>query len=243
MDKSELVQSFVDGTVLTFDKPLGWTSFDVVNKVRSMMRYVLGIKKLKTGHAGTLDPLATGLLIICTGKQTKSIERFQDMEKEYTGTFTIGQTTPSFDLETTPDGSFPVNHITREMVMAAAEKLSGHHDQVPPQFSAKKIEGERAYEFARRGEHTELKARKIVISEFEITRFETPEADFRVVCSKGTYIRSLARDFGRELHSGAHLKNLRRTRIGSFSTEGAWTIEDFEKHLRKIDDLGFRIDD
>ncbi len=238
MQHIEQVQSFIDGAVLTFDKPLGWTSFDVVNKVRSMMRYVLGIKKLKTGHAGTLDPLATGLLIICTGKQTKSIERFQDMEKEYTGTFTIGQTTPSFDLETTPDGSFPVNHITREMVMAAAEKLSGHQDQIPPQFSAKKIEGERAYEFARRGEHTELKSRKIVISEFEITRFELPEADFRVVCSKGTYIRSLARDFGRELHSGAHLKSLRRTRIGRFMAEDAWSIEDFEKHLK-----GLRIED
>lgn len=234
MEKSEQVQSFVDGTVLTFDKPLGWTSFDVVNKVRSMMRYVLGIKKLKTGHAGTLDPLATGLLIICTGKQTKSIESFQDMEKEYTGTFTLGQTTPSFDLETKPDEHLPTEHITREMVELAAQKLSGHHDQVPPQFSAKKIEGERAYEFARRGEHTELKARKIFISEFEITRFELPEADFRVVCSKGTYIRSLARDFGRELHSGAHLKNLRRTRIGSYSAKEAWTIEDFEKHLRKL---------
>lgn len=232
MDKNQLVQSFVEGTVLTFDKPLGWTSFDVVNKVRSMMRYVLGIKKLKTGHAGTLDPLATGLLIICTGRQTKSIESFQEMEKEYTGTFTLGQTTPSFDLETKTDQHFPVGHITREMVMDAALKLSGHHDQIPPLFSAKKIEGERAYEFARRGEHTELKARKVVISEFEITRFELPEADFRVVCSKGTYIRSLARDFGSELHSGAHLKSLRRTRIGHFRSEEAWTIEGFEKHLK-----------
>ncbi len=241
MEKSEQVQSFIDGAVLTFDKPLGWTSFDVVNKVRSMMRYVLGIKKLKTGHAGTLDPLATGLLIICTGKQTKSIESFQDMEKEYTGTFTLGQTTPSFDLETKTDAHFPTEHITREMVELAAQKLSGHHDQIPPQFSAKKIEGERAYEFARRGEHTELKARKIVISDFEITRFEMPEADFRVVCSKGTYIRSLARDFGRELNSGAHLKNLRRTRIGTYSAEEAWTIGDFEKHLRNIEDLGMMI--
>jgi len=234
MEKSDLVQSFVDGAVLTFDKPLGWTSFDVVNKVRSMMRYVLGIKKLKTGHAGTLDPLATGLLIICTGKQTKSIESFQEMEKEYTGTFILGQTTPSFDLETKTDGHFSTEHISREMVERAAQKLSGHHDQIPPQYSAKKVEGERAYEFARRGEHTELKARKIVISEFEITRFEIPETDFRVVCSKGTYIRSLARDFGRELHSGAHLKSLRRTRIGNYSADDAWSIEDFEKHLRKL---------
>lgn len=232
MEKDELVQSFVQGEVLTFDKSIGWSSFDVVNKVRSMMRYVLGIKMLRTGHAGTLDPLATGLLIICTGKQTKSIESFQDMEKEYTGTFIIGQTTPSFDLETKTDGQFPTGHITIEMARAAAEKLSGHHDQIPPLFSAKKIEGERAYEFARRGEHTELKARKIEITQFEITRFELPEIDFRVVCSKGTYIRSLARDFGRELHSGAHLQSLRRTRIGHFSVNDAWRIEDFEKHLR-----------
>lgn len=238
MDKNELVHSFVEGSVISFDKPLGWTSFDVVNKVRSMMRYVLGIKKLKTGHAGTLDPLATGLLIICTGKQTKSIESFQDMEKEYTGTFILGETTPSFDLETKPDATFPTSHIMYEMLESAAKKLSGHHNQIPPLFSAKKIEGERAYEFARRGEHTELKARKVVISCFDITRFEMPEVDFRVVCSKGTYIRSLARDFGRELHSGAHLKSLRRTRIGHFKVEDAWTIDGFEKHLKalKIDD-------
>jgi tRNA pseudouridine55 synthase len=234
MDKNERVQSFVEGSVLSFDKPLGWTSFDVVNKVRSMMRYVLGIKKLKTGHAGTLDPLATGLLILCTGKQTKSIESFQEMEKEYTGTFTLGETTPSFDLETKPDANFPTSHITHEMLEGAAQKLSGHQNQIPPLFSAKKVEGERAYEFARRGEHTELKARKVVISQFEITRVEMPEVDFRVVCSKGTYIRSLARDFGRELNSGAHLKCLRRTRIGSYSAEKAWTIESFEKHLREL---------
>lgn len=243
MDNNERGQSFVEGSVLSFDKPLGWTSFDVVNKVRSMMRYVLGIKKLKTGHAGTLDPLASGLLIICTGKQTKSIESFQEMEKEYTGTFTLGETTPSFDLETKPDASFPTGHITHEMLESAAQKLSGHQNQIPPLFSAKKIEGERAYEFARRGEHTELKARKVLISKFEITRFEMPEVDFRVVCSKGTYIRSLARDFGRELHSGAYLKCLRRTRIGSFRAQDAWTIESFEKHLRglMIDDLGLMI--
>lgn len=232
MQKNEQIQSFIDGEVLCFDKPLGWTSFDVVNKVRSMMRYVLGIKKLKTGHAGTLDPLATGLLIICTGRQTKSIESFQEMEKEYTGTFVLGKTTPSFDLETQVDEHFPTGHITPELVLQAAGNLSGHQEQIPPLFSAKKIEGERAYEFARRGEHTELRARKIVISEFEITRYELPEADFRVVCSKGTYIRSLARDFGRELHSGAHLKSLRRTRIGNFLADGAWTIEAFEQHLR-----------
>ncbi len=234
MDKDQLVQSFLQGAVLSFDKPLGWSSFDVVNKVRSMARYVLGIKMLRTGHAGTLDPLATGLLIICTGKQTKNIEGFQDMEKEYTGTFTLGQTTPSFDLETKPDAIFPTSHITFEMAVAAAEKLSGPQNQIPPLYSAKKIDGERAYEYARRGEHTELKSRKVVISQFEITRFELPEADFRVVCSKGTYVRSLARDFGSELHSGAHLKSLRRTRIGNYCATDAWTIDNFEKHLRNI---------
>ncbi|MEE4177448.1 MAG: tRNA pseudouridine(55) synthase TruB [Bacteroides sp.] len=234
MEKPEQIQSFIDGAVLTFNKPLGWTSFDVVNKVRSMMRYVLGIKKLKTGHAGTLDPLASGLLIICTGKQTKSIESFQEMEKEYTGTIFLGKTTPSFDLETQVDEHYPTGHITHELVLQAAANLSGHQEQIPPLFSAKKIEGERAYEFARRGEHTELKSRKVVISEFEITRYELPEVDFRVVCSKGTYIRSLARDFGKELHSGAHLKSLRRTRIGNFKADGAWTIQTFEQHLREL---------
>lgn len=237
MEKNEQIQSFIDGAVLTFDKPLGWTSFDVVNKVRSMMRYVLGIKKLKTGHAGTLDPLASGLLILCTGKQTKSIESFQELEKEYTGTFFLGKTTPSFDLETRVDEHYPTGHITQELVLNAARNLSGHQDQIPPQFSAKKIEGERAYEFARRGEHTELKSRKVVISEFEITRYELPEVDFRVVCSKGTYIRSLARDFGKELHSGAYLKSLRRTRIGTFKADDGWKIEDFEQHLREIASL------
>lgn len=234
MNKSELAQSFAEGAVLLFDKPLGWTSFDVVNKLRSMMRYVLGIKMLRTGHAGTLDPLATGLLIICTGKQTKNIESFQDMEKEYTGTFSLGQTTPSFDCETQPDDFFPTEHITFEMAMAAAQKLSGHQNQVPPQYSAKKIGGERAYEIARRGEETELKPRKVLITRFEIIRFELPEADFRVVCSKGTYIRSLARDFGRELNSGAFLKSLRRTRIGNLKAENAWSIDAFEKHLRNL---------
>jgi len=231
---NEYRQLLAEGAVLTFDKPLGWTSFDVVNKFRLLVRHFLGLKKLKAGHAGTLDPLATGLLIICTGKQTKSIERIQEMEKEYTGTFVLGQTTPSFDLETSPDATFPTQHITGKMISDAAEKLSGIQNQIPPMFSAKKIDGQRAYEMARRGESAELKAREILISAFEITRFELPEADFRVVCSKGTYIRSLARDFGQELGSGAYLKNLRRIRTGSFRVDEAGTIDGFQDHLRSL---------
>ena len=228
-----MVTSFVEGSVLTFDKPLGWTSFDVVNKVRSMMRYVLGIKKIKVGHAGTLDPLASGLLILCTGRATKEIEKFQGQEKEYSGTFVLGKTTPSFDLETQPDQEFPTDHITPEMIRQAATDLQGEQLQLPPMFSAKKIEGERAYEFARRGEETTLRRHLISINTFDITRIEMPEVDFSIVCSKGTYIRSLARDFGLSLQSGAFLKALRRERIGNFHVKDAWHIPDFEEHLRQ----------
>ncbi len=225
---------FLEGEVLLFDKPYKWSSFDVVNKIRSMMRYVLGIQKLKVGHAGTLDPLATGLLIICTGSKTKIIESFQDMEKEYTGTFMLGSTTPSFDLETEPDEHFPVLHVTPEKVFDSARNFMGWHDQMPPQFSAKKIDGARAYEFARRGEVANLKPKKIEILEFEIQRIELPKIDFRIVCSKGTYIRSVARDLGENLGTGAHLAALRRTRVGSFSVQNAFNINDFENHLRKL---------
>jgi len=231
---NEYRQLLVEGAVLTFDKPYGWTSFDVVNKFRVLVRHILGVKKLKAGHAGTLDPLATGLLIICTGKQTKSIQHIQEMEKEYTGTFTLGQTTPSFDLETKPDATYPTSHITVQTVSDAVEKLSGAQKQIPPLFSAKKIDGQRAYEIARRGESADLNAREVFISNFDITRFELPEADFRVVCSKGTYIRSLARDFGQELGSGAYLKNLRRVRTGTFSVQDAWTIDGFENFLKSL---------
>jgi tRNA pseudouridine55 synthase len=233
MDQNPLVASFVEGRVLTFDKPLGWTSFDVVNKVRSMMRYVLGIKKIKVGHAGTLDPLASGLLILCTGRATKEIEKFQGQEKEYSGTFVLGKTTPSFDLETQPDQEFPTAHISPEMIRQAATSMLGEQLQLPPMFSAKKIEGERAYEFARRGEETNLRRHLITLSTFDITRIEMPEVDFNIVCSKGTYIRSLARDFGLSLQSGAYLKALRRERIGSFQVKDAWQIPAFEEHLRE----------
>jgi len=223
-----------EGSVLLFDKPYGWTSFDVVGKVRSLLRRRLGLKGLKVGHAGTLDPLATGLLVICTGKMTKSIEHFQNTDKEYTGTFFIGWSTPSYDLETRPDKEYPVDHIDREMAEAAAVSFTGEYNQVPPLFSAKKVDGERAYEIARRGEHALLQARKVRIAEFEILRFDLPEADFRVVCSKGTYIRSLANDFGKALKSGAYLKALSRTRSGSLGLGDAWGLEDFEKHINDI---------
>ncbi len=230
----ELKTSLLEGRLLPFDKPLKWTSFDVVNKVRSLIRFRLGLKKIKIGHAGTLDPLATGLLIICTGRMTKTIDQYQALEKEYTGTFFIGQTTPSFDLETKPDRDFPTGHIRPDTLEKATSRFIGKQMQIPPIYSAKKIEGERAYEFARRGEHTELKAREINISRFEITRVELPEADFRVVCSKGTYIRSLARDFGEAIGSGAYLKKLRRERIGHINAEDAWKMEDFEQYIRNI---------
>lgn len=226
---------YAEGKVLLFDKPYLWTSFDVVGKVRSLLKHKLGLKKIKIGHAGTLDPLATGLLIVCTGRQTKSISIYQDLEKEYTGTFFLGQTTPSYDLETRPDQNYPTGHIGREMADEATRRFTGVFEQMPPDYSAKKIEGERAYTLARRGETIPLKTRTVQISGFEITRFELPEVDFRVVCSKGTYIRALARDFGEALGSGAYLKNLRRVRIGDLHIDEAITIEDFEKHLAETD--------
>lgn len=223
-----------EGSILLFDKPYKWTSFDVVGKIRSLIRHRLGLKKTKIGHAGTLDPLATGLLVIATGKLTKTIDHYQALEKEYSGTFFLGQTTPSYDLETKPEGNYPTAHITPELARAAAMSLTGSFDQMPPQYSAKKIEGERAYEFARRGEKAVLKTRRVKISAFEITRFELPEIGFRIVCSKGTYIRALARDFGNSLQSGAYLKDLRRERIGSLMVAQAWAIDDFEQHIRKL---------
>lgn len=228
---------FAAGEVLLIDKPLEWTSFDAVNRIRAMLKRHLGLK-LKVGHAGTLDPLATGLLIICTGKFTKRIEEFQAQEKEYTGTFVVGATTPSFDLEHDIDRRFPVEHITDESIREATKKFTGMIAQVPPMFSAIKVEGKRAYELARKGEGSDIPPRQVEIREFDITRIERPTAiagvenegevidvDFRVSCSKGTYIRSLARDFGTELNSGAYLSKLRRTRIGDFRIEDAMTID------------------
>ncbi|MFY0602646.1 MAG: tRNA pseudouridine(55) synthase TruB [Flavobacteriaceae bacterium] len=219
------------GQVLLIDKPLHWTSFQVVNKLRWNIRQRFNIKKIKVGHAGTLDPLATGLLIICTGKQTKNIHEYQGQVKEYMGTITIGATTPSYDLETEIDQTFPVDHISEEMIHKTTALFTGNILQKPPIFSAIKKEGKRLYELARKGETTEIKSREVIIYEFEITKVEFPKVKFRVLCSKGTYIRSLAYDFGKALNSGAYLSELRRTKIGNFSVKKALSIEHFIKSL------------
>jgi len=226
---------FLSGQVLLIDKPLTWTSFQAVNKLRWEIRHAFDIKKIKVGHAGTLDPLATGLLVICTGKMTKQINIFQGQEKEYTGTFTLGGTTPSFDLETEVNETFPTVHITDELINATTQQFIGQINQFPPVFSAIKKDGKRLYEFARAGEEVEIKSRQVEITEFEITQINALELHFRVVCSKGTYIRSLANDFGKALNSGAHLSSLRRTRIGDFKVENALTPEAFIESLPSKD--------
>lgn len=233
--KNFTAEDFKEGQILLFDKPLEWTSFQLVNKVRWLIRKNCGIKKIKVGHAGTLDPLATGLLIICTGKFTKRIEELQGQEKEYTGTFTLGATTPSYDLETEVDQSFPTEHIIEEKIHKATEAFMGEIDQYPPVFSALKKEGKRLYEYARAGEDVEIPSRKVHISFFQIEKIALPNVDFRVKCSKGTYIRSLAHDFGKKLGSGAHLSALRRTKIGEFSVENAFDLNSFMETLPKKD--------
>lgn len=223
-------EQFLEGQVLLIDKPLTWSSFQAVNKIKYTLLKNAGLpKKFKIGHAGTLDPLASGLLIICTGKFTKKIQELQGQVKEYTGTITVGATTPSYDLETEINETFPTAHITNELIEEARQKFIGIIDQYPPIFSALKKDGKRLYEHARAGEEVEISSRKIEISEFEVTRVALPEIDFRVVCSKGTYIRSLAFDFGKTLHSGGHLTALRRTKIGDFSVEDALDPLAFEK--------------
>ncbi|CAM3318066.1 tRNA pseudouridine(55) synthase TruB [Aequorivita lipolytica] len=224
-------EDYKEGQVILIDKPLEWTSFQAVNKVRWLIRKSFGINKIKVGHAGTLDPLATGLLIICSGKLTKKIDTFQAQEKEYTGTFTLGATTPSYDLETEVDKTFDISKITSEKIHEATKLFLGEIKQQPPIFSALKKDGKRLYEFARSGEEVEIPFRTVTISEFEITKIELPNVAFRVVCSKGTYIRSLANDFGKALESGAHLSALRRTRIGKFSVQNAIGIDAFEASL------------
>jgi len=226
-------EQFLNGEIILIDKPLGWTSFQVVNKIRWLIRSTFGIKKIKVGHAGTLDPLASGLLILCTGKMTKSIEQFMGQEKEYTGTFTLGATTPSYDLETEIDHTFPTDHITEELLQTTLDQFVGTIDQYPPVFSALKKDGKRLYEFAREGVEVEIPTRKVNIRSFELTQKAISKVDFKVICSKGTYIRSLANDYGKALNSGAHLSALRRTRIGKFNIEQAVSIEDFEKQLKK----------
>lgn len=223
-------EEFLEGQILLIDKPLTWSSFQAVNKIKYALIKNLNLpKKFKIGHAGTLDPLASGLLIICTGKFTKRIEELQGQVKEYTGTITVGGTTPSYDLETAVDQSYPIDHITNEKIYSTTQKFIGKISQYPPIFSAIKKDGKRLYEHARAGEEVEIKARNIEILEFEITRIQLPEISFRVVCSKGTYIRSLAYDFGKALNSGAHLTELRRTKIGSYSVENAIEPLAFEK--------------
>ncbi len=226
------LEDFKEGQVLLIDKPLEWTSFQVVNKLRWEIRQRFNIKKIKVGHAGTLDPLATGLLILCTGKFTKKIDTYQAQEKEYTGTITLGATTPSYDLETEVNELFSTAHITHEAIHDATLQFLGEIDQKPPIFSAIKKDGVRLYELARKGQTTEIKTRKITISTFEITKIDLPNIDFRVVCSKGTYIRSLAFDFGEALNTGAHLSALRRTKIGDFSVEKAVKIDAFIQSLK-----------
>lgn len=222
---------FRKGEVLAFDKPYEWTSFALVAKVRYLLCRKLGVKKLKVGHAGTLDPLATGVLVVCTGKATKRIEELQAHTKEYVATLRLGATTPSFDLEKPIDAEYPTEHITREMVEEVLSRFVGTIEQVPPVFSACKVNGSRAYDLARKGEAVELKAKTLVIDEMELLRCELPEIDIRVVCSKGTYIRALARDIGEALQSGAHLTALRRTRVGDFKVEDCLQLETFPEWL------------
>ncbi|MCD6090220.1 MAG: tRNA pseudouridine(55) synthase TruB [Bacteroidales bacterium] len=220
---------FQKGALILIDKPYQWTSFDVVKSIKGQARRITGIKRIKVGHAGTLDPLATGLLLICTGKKTKEIESFQAQEKEYTGTIYLGATTPCFDLEQEVDKRFDISEITEDQVKNTTARFLGEIEQTPPIFSAIKIDGKRAYEYARNDEEVKIKSKKISIYEFELTRVELPEIDFRIRCSKGTYIRSIARDFGLALNNGAHLTALRRTKIGDFKVEDAMSPEVFKQ--------------
>jgi tRNA pseudouridine55 synthase len=231
--------NFHQGEVLLIDKPLTWSSFQAVNKVKYAVKYHASMVvdgknvKPKVGHAGTLDPLATGLLIVCTGKKTKEIDSFMGLTKEYTGTFYIGATTPCYDLEKPIDVTYPTEHITNELLLQTALQFTGEQKQVPPIFSAVMVNGKRAYDLARAGKEVELKERSITISEFELTEIRLPYVSFRVVCSKGTYIRSLARDFGLALNSGAHLTALRRTKIGEYNVKDAISPMDFQTTLAK----------
>ena len=227
----ETVQDFLDGQILLINKPLGWTSFDVVKKIKNLIRTKYNLKKLKVGHAGTLDPLASGLLIVCTGKFTKRISELQGQAKIYTGDITLGGTTPSYDLETEIDTKFETNHITETLVKETTEQFIGEIEQKPPIFSALKRGGERLYEKARRGESFEIEARKVSVHSFYIKIIEMPKVSFEIKCSKGTYIRSIAYDFGTALNSGAHLSKLCRTAIGDYQLVDALDVSDFEKQL------------
>lgn len=223
--------NFPDGEMLLIDKPLGWTSFDVVNSIRSTIKRTFDIKKIKVGHAGTLDPLATGLLIICTGKFTKQIESFQGLDKSYTGSMFVGATTPSYDKETEVESTFDISQISKNQLLEAAIQFLGEIEQTPPVFSAVKVEGKRAFEYARKKNEVKLKSRKITIRKFELLSFDLPEIDFVVECSKGTYIRSLVNDFGKALNNGAYMSSLRRTAIGSYLVSDAMSVQEVKDSI------------
>jgi len=227
--------NFKEGEVLLVNKPLKWTSFDVVNKLRYYIRKNIGEKNIKVGHAGTLDPLADGLLIICTGKKTKEIDSFQAQEKLYSGTITLGSTTPSFDLESEINETFNISHLTNELIEITAKKMTGEQEQFPPIFSAKKVDGQRAYDRARKGLDVELKSKLITISKFEITEINLPKVNFIISCSKGTYIRSIANDFGKLLDSGAHLSALRREQIGEFKLSDAFEVDELVSIIENLE--------
>ena len=227
-------ESLIEGEILLINKPLKWTSFQVVNKIRWLIKSKFNIKKIKVGHAGTLDPLADGLLIICTGKMTKKIDQFQNLDKIYTGNFFLGATTPSYDLETELDSVKPINNISEKLISKALKSFNGKITQTPPIFSAIKHKGKKLYEYARKGETVKIKEREVLIYEFIITKYQLPELSFLVKCSKGTYIRSLANDFGEKLECGAYLSKLTRTAIGNHLLENSISIEDFEKRLGQI---------
>ena len=235
ISKQSLIKNpeFIKGEVILFNKDIDWTSFDVVNSLKIFLKYEFGIKKIKVGHAGTLDPRATGLVIVCTGKKTKEIESYQAQEKEYTGTFYLGNTTPSFDTETEPDQEFKTGHLTDELIRETTKQFTGEILQIPPVFSALKIEGKRAYEYARKNEKVKMRERQVHIFSFDIEKIELPFVYFRVRCSKGTYIRSLANDFGKALNSGAYLNSLCRTAIGNYRIEDALTVAEFKEYFSK----------
>ena len=238
MAKQEHIFDFAEGEVLLIDKPLNWTSFDVVNFLRSFIRKLYNLKKLKVGHAGTLDPLATGLLIICTGKLTKTIDEYQGMDKTYVGSMKMGCSTPSYDGETETDAHFDISHLTYEDLIEATNLFKGEIDQIPPIYSAIKIAGKRAFIHARKNEDVVLKSRTVTIHQFDLSHIELPNINFSVKCSKGTYIRSLVHDFGKSLNNGAYLTNLRRTEIGKYKVSNAYSLSEFkQKVLEQTDTL------
>lgn len=225
MNQNNTENPYSPGNIVLVDKPLGWTSFQVVNKLRWVIKQQYKLKNIKVGHAGTLDPLATGLLIICTGKETKNIDSYQAQHKEYTGTITLGATTPSYDLETEVDATFPTEHLTVSLLQETTGQFTGDILQIPPIYSAIKQDGKRLYELARAGQTTEIKERAVHVSAFELTNIALPNVDFKIACSKGTYIRSMAHDYGKALNNGAHLSALRRTKIGDYHVDNALSMD------------------